>query len=222
MPAQELLDDFLEALEAAGSPVRNPELREALGWPKAPYEEVKTELAARRTVMRGRGRSDTVALAGAEPVERPPAPSRKGKRPKSPGNGVAKDKSLESWIWDAACLIRGAKDATYDKNTIQPLFFSSPLTYDQVHRERLLIGPEHQSRSYPNQERLGDCGSPNHPKKVSQTTIQWNNTAGSQSGMTPRDSVLSRRFQEVRVYSLTSASSGKEIGVPASMILSPT
>jgi hypothetical protein len=31
MPAQELLDDFLEALEAAGSPVRNPELREALG-----------------------------------------------------------------------------------------------------------------------------------------------------------------------------------------------
>jgi hypothetical protein len=34
MPEQELLDDFLEALEAAGSPVRNPVLRETLGWPE--------------------------------------------------------------------------------------------------------------------------------------------------------------------------------------------
>lgn len=29
---QELLDDFLEALEQAGSPVKNPVLRQALGW----------------------------------------------------------------------------------------------------------------------------------------------------------------------------------------------
>jgi type I restriction enzyme M protein len=29
------------------------------------------------------------------------------------GNG---DKSLESWIWDAACSIRGAKDAPKYKN----------------------------------------------------------------------------------------------------------
>ena len=26
-------------------------------------------------------------------------------------NGKNNDKSLESWIWDAACSIRGAKDA---------------------------------------------------------------------------------------------------------------
>ena len=44
MPDQELLDDFLEALERAGSPVRNPELRETLGWPEAQYEEAKAEL----------------------------------------------------------------------------------------------------------------------------------------------------------------------------------
>ena len=43
MPDQELLDDVLEALEAAGSPVRNPVLRETLGWPEAQYEEVKAE-----------------------------------------------------------------------------------------------------------------------------------------------------------------------------------
>jgi type I restriction enzyme M protein len=41
MPEQELLDDFLEALEAAGGPVRNPVPRETLGWPEAQYEEVK-------------------------------------------------------------------------------------------------------------------------------------------------------------------------------------
>jgi hypothetical protein len=36
MPDQELIDDFLEALEAAGSPVPNPVLRETLGWPETP------------------------------------------------------------------------------------------------------------------------------------------------------------------------------------------
>ena len=44
MPDQERLDDFLEALEKAGSPARNPALREALGWDDPLYEEVKAEL----------------------------------------------------------------------------------------------------------------------------------------------------------------------------------
>jgi type I restriction enzyme M protein len=37
-----------------------------------------------------------------------------------PENGL-KDKSLESWIWDAACSIRGAKDAPKYKEFILPL-----------------------------------------------------------------------------------------------------
>lgn len=76
MPEQEQLDDFLEALEHCGSPVRNPVLREALGWEEEPYEAVKAGLVARRIVVRGRGRSDTVSLVGAEAVERSAAPSR--------------------------------------------------------------------------------------------------------------------------------------------------
>ena len=131
MPDQELLDDFLEALEQTGSPVRNPVLREALDWPEAQYEEVKAELAARRIVVRGLGRSDTVSLVGAEPVQHLPTPSRNGKRAKSPGIGAAKeaakDKSLESWIWDAACSIRGAKDAAKYKDYILPLIFTKRL-----------------------------------------------------------------------------------------------
>ena len=127
MEDQELLDDFIEALEAAGSPAANALLRETLGWPQAQYEAVKTELAARKIVVRGRGRSDTVSLVGAEPVERSAAPSRNGSRAKGAGKEETKDKSLESWIWDAACSIRGAKDAAKYKDYILPLIFTKRL-----------------------------------------------------------------------------------------------
>lgn len=36
-------------------------------------------------------------------------------------------KSLESWIWDAACSIRGAKDAPKFKDYILPLIFTKRL-----------------------------------------------------------------------------------------------
>ncbi|HAF02977.1 MAG TPA: hypothetical protein DCG89_04155 [Spartobacteria bacterium] len=31
------------------------------------------------------------------------------------------DKSLESWIWDAACSIRGAKETDSKKNSVNPV-----------------------------------------------------------------------------------------------------
>lgn len=133
MADQEQLDDFLEALETAGSPASNAQLRETLGWPEDQYEAVKAELAALKIVVRGRGRSDTVSLMGAEPVERPKGPSRNGQGAKGAGrNGRSaaiepKDKSLESWIWDAACSIRGAKDAPKYKDYILPLIFTKRL-----------------------------------------------------------------------------------------------
>src|ERR1019366_7037068 len=37
------------------------------------------------------------------------------------------EKSLESWIWDAACSIRGAKDAAKYKDFILPLIFTKRL-----------------------------------------------------------------------------------------------
>ncbi len=40
---------------------------------------------------------------------------------------TAKDKSLENWIWDAACSIRGAKDAPKYKDYILPLIFTKRL-----------------------------------------------------------------------------------------------
>jgi len=42
-------------------------------------------------------------------------------------NKPEKSKSLESWIWDAACSIRGAKDAPKYKDYILPLIFTKRL-----------------------------------------------------------------------------------------------
>ena len=56
---------------------------------------------------------------------------------------VSKDKSLESWIWDAACSIRGAKDAAKYKDYILPLIFTKRLCDvfdDEVNRIAAEIG----------------------------------------------------------------------------------
>ena len=56
---------------------------------------------------------------------------------------ISKDKSLESWIWDAACSIRGAKDAPKYKDYILPLIFSKRLCDvfdDEVNRIAAEVG----------------------------------------------------------------------------------
>src|SRR6266568_6200568 len=53
------------------------------------------------------------------------------------------DKSLESWIWDAACSIRGAKDAAKYKEFILPLIFTKRLCDvfdDEVNRIAKEVG----------------------------------------------------------------------------------
>src|ERR1700720_3585230 len=53
------------------------------------------------------------------------------------------DKSLESWIWDAACSIRGAKDAPKFKDYILPLIFTKRLCDvfdDEVNRIAKEVG----------------------------------------------------------------------------------
>ncbi len=47
--------------------------------------------------------------------------------PKIKKNKASPEKSLESWIWDAACSIRGAKDAPKYKDYILPLIFTKRL-----------------------------------------------------------------------------------------------
>ena len=59
--------------------------------------------------------------------------------PESP----TEDKCLESWIWDAACSIRGAKDAPKYKDYILPLIFTKRLCDvfdDEVNRIAAEVG----------------------------------------------------------------------------------
>ncbi|HEY9702966.1 MAG TPA: type I restriction-modification system subunit M N-terminal domain-containing protein, partial [Allocoleopsis sp.] len=46
---------------------------------------------------------------------------------KNDKNSNIHDKSLESWIWDAACSIRGAQEASKYKDFILPLIFAKRL-----------------------------------------------------------------------------------------------
>jgi type I restriction enzyme M protein len=57
--------------------------------------------------------------------EAPEPTGRKAKGPKTPK--PEPNKSLETWIWDAACSIRGAKDAPKYKDYILPLIFTKRL-----------------------------------------------------------------------------------------------
>src|SRR5580765_4397766 len=53
------------------------------------------------------------------------------------------DQSLESWIWDAACSIRGAKDAPKYKDYILPLIFTKRLCDvfdDELNRIAVEVG----------------------------------------------------------------------------------
>ena len=68
-------------------------------------------------------------------------------RKKAPGQPTAiskqQDKSLESWIWDAACSIRGAKDAPKYKDFILPLIFTKRLCDvfdDEINRIAIEVG----------------------------------------------------------------------------------
>ena len=53
MPDQEQLDDFLEALETAGSPAKNPSLRGVLCRPGVFHKDAKPKLVASQIGVRG-------------------------------------------------------------------------------------------------------------------------------------------------------------------------
>ena len=56
-----------------------------------------------------------------------PATKTTATPPAEPVPRQSPDKSLENWIWDAACSIRGAKDAGKYKDYILPLIFTKRL-----------------------------------------------------------------------------------------------
>jgi type I restriction enzyme M protein len=138
MPDQDQLDEFLEALETAGSPVKNPVLLQALGWDEGLYEEVKTELVARGIVVRGRGRSDAVSLVGAEPVAQTAAPARAPRKGKAVGTA---NLGFEAKLWLTADKLRNNMDAAEYKHVVLGLIFLKYISDSfEEHRAKLLAG----------------------------------------------------------------------------------
>lgn len=72
---------------------------------------------------RKRGRPPKGPQADGQEATKPQGHQAKG--PKAPK--PSPNKSLETWIWDAACSIRGAKDAPKYKDYILPLIFTKRL-----------------------------------------------------------------------------------------------
>ncbi|QNI70897.1 class I SAM-dependent DNA methyltransferase [Cyanobium sp. NS01] len=135
MADQEQLDDFIEALEGLGGYTKNPELQTALGWPDEDYEAVKAQLVARRIVVRGKGRSDSVAMVGAEaPPKAATASKPRAKTMSSTkGSGPASAASiplrrmtqaeLDAFLENAADILRGNVDHSEFRGYVFALLF---------------------------------------------------------------------------------------------------
>ena len=72
-------------------------------------------------------------------------------------NNKNNDKSLESWIWDAACSIRGAKEASKYKDFILPLIFVKRLC--DVFDDELTVSHAHHIPSGHRQREFGPVGN---------------------------------------------------------------
>jgi type I restriction enzyme M protein len=148
-------EDFLFTLVSDRKSVGVAMACELFPWEEQLFAGAMTALLTKGLIIKGRGRGGSLRLAEPdnsaikepkasepEPVTypkrgrgRPPKandqeangqePKTKGRKPKA--SKPEKDKSLETWIWDAACSIRGAKDAPKYKDYILPLIFTKRL-----------------------------------------------------------------------------------------------
>lgn len=120
-------EKLLALLREQGS-LGNAKARELLGMDQAAYEQLRERLVARGLLILGRGRGGSIRLA----APATPVTAKLGSPKDRPGKagkvqGPKPEKSLETWIWDAACSIRGAKDAPKYKDYILPLIFTKRL-----------------------------------------------------------------------------------------------
>lgn len=142
-------ENALLELLAEHQSLGNTKARELLRLDEAGYDRIKESLIAQGLIVTGRGRGGSIRLVdgpaqgakqAGQPAPKPYAMPKRapgGKAPTNAGAGPkpkkaktkAPDpaKSLETWIWDAACAIHGAKDAPKYKDYILPLIFTKRL-----------------------------------------------------------------------------------------------
>ena len=95
---------------------------------------------AKGIVTRGRGRSDSVSLVGAEPVAQPAAPAKAPRKAKAAGNGTA-NLGFEAKLWLTADKLRNNMDAAEYKHVVLGLIFLKYISDSfEEHRAKLLAG----------------------------------------------------------------------------------
>ena len=127
----DLTDTLIELIPEDGRRVSNEEIQDALekaaGEPVSDMtlKQIKARIIELGIAEAAKGPGGGLKAIG---VESPPKTTRKKDEKKmDTGKSANSDKSLESWIWDAACSIRGAKDAPKYKDYILPLVFTKRL-----------------------------------------------------------------------------------------------
>lgn len=95
---------------------------------------------AKRIVVRGRGRSDSVTLVGSEPVAKAPAPAKNSRKAKASSNGTA-NLGFEAKPWLTADKLRNNMDAAEYKHVVLGLIFLKYISDSfEEHRAKLLAG----------------------------------------------------------------------------------
>lgn len=93
-------------------------------WESGKVKPQKAQLEALRLLMEEAGISEEVELSDS------PAPATQTTRRRRgiAGNSVLSNKSMEQMLWDAACSVRGEKDAPKFKDYLLPLLFVKRLS----------------------------------------------------------------------------------------------
>ena len=112
-------------------------------------------------------------------------------------------KSLESWIWDAACSIRGAKDAPKYKDYILPLIFTKRLCDvfdDELNRIAREVGSRAKAFKLVKQDKkLVRFYLPLEPKNPDEDVWSVIRT-GKDSTRPPKEKYLEKLGQELTTY----------------------
>ncbi len=143
----DLTDELIPLIPEDGSRINNEEIRDALEKAAGePVSDISLKQIKARVIELGVAEAVKGPGGGLKAIgdQTPAMTSRKKEGKKmATANSDSKDKSLETWIWDAACSIRGAKDAPKFKDYILPLIFTKRLCDvfdDELNRIAVEVG----------------------------------------------------------------------------------
>ena len=127
----ELTDALILLIPEGGSRISNDQIKNVLEQQAGkPISDQMLKKIKERVVQVGAAEAAKGPGGGLKAVGQHPSSgtnTRHSQPAKTPAKGSSKDKSLEDWIWDAACSIRGAQDAPKYKGFILPLIFTKRL-----------------------------------------------------------------------------------------------